>query len=846
MTTTTEFAEAYAAALAQYAIDSDEIALAAALTTAVEAWDALAYDTAPGLAMRQAEIIANLTPLQTRQHVAWINGTATGGDASDGRYPLNIGGVEVQVLCPAAWAALADQGGMTFNFDASTTDADPGAGDLRFSSATIASVTSLYVDLEDAAGNTVTGWLDALDDSSSTPKGYLRLKEIATGLVWNFSLSAVVSATGYRKLTVAYLSGAGLPTTGGALAAQFFAKGDIGSTGATGPTGPTGAASTVAGPTGPTGTTGSTGSTGPTGTTGAGGPTGPTGTAGSTGPTGPTGTTGAAGPTGPTGTTGAGGPTGPTGAASSVAGPTGPTGSTGLGITPKGTVATTGSLPGGGNTAGDAYVVTADNHLYVWNGSSWVDFGPSGASGPTGPAGSTGSTGPTGPTGTTGAGGPTGPTGTTGSTGSTGPTGSTGTTGAGGPTGPTGTTGASGPTGPTGAGGPTGPAASDITAEFSLSGDITPTSLAADANDYAPTGYATASVYRQDATANRNITGLAGGADGRVKAIINISATYNLVLKNADTGSTAGNSFDLGADVTITPKQAALLWYDATSSRWRPLAGSGSGSSALAFRDSFTATGGQTAFTMSQSVTSVDEIIVTQNGLLLKPTTDYTVSGTTLTLTTGAIVSDIIGVFRPGGAAGAAGAAGPTGPTGTAGANGPTGPTGTTGAGGPTGPTGTAGADGPTGPTGSGATGPTGPTGSGSSVGYVMDAGGTKWSPSDAITYYFGCFNDLAPSSTAGIQRIYIPKAGAVKRIDVYVRVDGAKTSENTALNFRLNDTTDTSLGNVTCTNTSQAFAFTGLSITVAAGDFFEIKWGAVTYTTNPTNVYVSAQVYIE
>lgn len=191
----------------------------------------------------------------------------------------------------------------------------------------------------------------------------------------------------------------------------------------TGVTGATGAIGN-SGPTGPTGVAGPTGAIGPTGYIGATGPTGSVGPASVVpGPTGPTGAQGDAstipGPTGPTGAVGSigsSGPTGPTGAASSVAGPTGPTGSTGpagTGIQYKGTVASTGSLPTAGNTQGDAYAVTSNNHLWIWNGSAWTDAGalstsvtgPTGASGPTGPTGSSGASGSTGPT---GASGPTG------------------------------------------------------------------------------------------------------------------------------------------------------------------------------------------------------------------------------------------------------------------------------------------------------------------------------------------------------------------------------------------------------------------------------------------------------
>jgi hypothetical protein len=110
-------------------------------------------------------------------------------------------------------------------------------------------------------------------------------------------------------------------------------------------------------------------------------------------------------------------------------GPTGATGAQGTSITVKGQVANVINLPSAGNTVNDAYIVSANGSLYVWNGSSWVNAGPIvGPTGPTGPA----VTGPTGPASTI-----TGPTGATGAS-FTGPTGATGATGASitGPTGP--------------------------------------------------------------------------------------------------------------------------------------------------------------------------------------------------------------------------------------------------------------------------------------------------------------------------------------------------------------------------------------------------------------------------
>jgi hypothetical protein len=54
-----------------------------------------------------------------------------------------------------------------------------------------------------------------------------------------------------------------------------------------------------------------------------------------------------------------------------------------------------------------------------------------------------------------------------------------------------------------------------------------------------------------------------------------------------------------------------------------------------------TGDGSTTDFTVTQNQT-VDKVIVTINGLVQKPTTDYTISGTTLTLGTAPEAADSI------------------------------------------------------------------------------------------------------------------------------------------------------------------------------------------------------------
>lgn len=111
-------------------------------------------------------------------------------------------------------------------------------------------------------------------------------------------------------------------------------------------------------------------------------------------------------------------------------------GNDGSSVTVLGSVATIGNLPGSGNTVADAYVVQADGHLYVWDGSAWVDAGEfrgyTGSRGNTGftgsPSTTIGFTGSRGLIGYTGSAG-TDATGFTGSAGNTGFTGSPGSSG---------------------------------------------------------------------------------------------------------------------------------------------------------------------------------------------------------------------------------------------------------------------------------------------------------------------------------------------------------------------------------------------------------------------------------
>lgn len=108
-----------------------------------------------------------------------------------------------------------------------------------------------------------------------------------------------------------------------------------------------------------------------------------------------------------------------------------------------------------------------------------------------------------------------------------------------------------------------------VTEDLAWTNDISPPQITADQNDYNPTGLATAVVLRLNTDAlGRNITGLAGGSDGRVLIIANVGS-FSFTLKDDSTSSAAANRFAINGDFKIQVDTFCLLVYDSTSSRWR-------------------------------------------------------------------------------------------------------------------------------------------------------------------------------------------------------------------------------------------------------------------------------------
>lgn len=112
------------------------------------------------------------------------------------------------------------------------------------------------------------------------------------------------------------------------------------------------------------------------------------------------------------------------------------------------------------------------------------------------------------------------------------------------------------------------PSLESITGKFTVTGDISPSQITSNQSDYNPTGLSTASILRLSTDASRNISGLAGGEDGRLIVAFNIGSN-DVVFTNQDAGSAAANRFLLTVNAAVKADECESFIYDSTTGRWR-------------------------------------------------------------------------------------------------------------------------------------------------------------------------------------------------------------------------------------------------------------------------------------
>lgn len=133
----------------------------------------------------------------------------------------------------------------------------------------------------------------------------------------------------------------------------------------------------------------------------------------------------------------------------------------------------------------------------------------------------------------------------------------------------------------------------------------------------------------------------------------------------------------------------------------------------------------------------------------------------------------------------------------------------------------------------------------GAGLGYTLFVQALSSSPTDGATTFFGSLPRI-PNAASPSCKVYIRKAGTIKIVEIFCYSVTAGTAEAWSLYIRINDTTDYLIATVESATYERMFGNTGLSIAVAAGDFFVIKMVNPTWVTNPLTTVFGGYVYIE
>ena len=128
---------------------------------------------------------------------------------------------------------------------------------------------------------------------------------------------------------------------------------------------------------------------------------------------------------------------------------------------------------------------------------------------------------------------------------------------------------------------------------------------------------------------------------------------------------------------------------------------------------------------------------------------------------------------------------------------------------------------------------------------YTLSVQALSSSPVDAQTIYFGNL-PKAPVTVAATSKVYIPRAGTIKRAEIYCYSGTAGTNQAWSGYVRLNNTTDTLIATLSVATSERIFSNSALSIAVVAGDYFEIKFINPTWATNPLTTIFGGYIYIE
>jgi hypothetical protein len=195
--------------------------------------EALAYSTAAAASAAAALVSENN---------AAADAVSTAADAvSTAADVITAAASEVAAAASAVTAAnnATVVAGSKWNFEASTTMAAPAVGGLRFNNATVASVTAISVNAQDAeTGNPdISNYIVTWDDSTNTNKGFLVIRKFgAPNIFVIFSITSVTDNTSWLQLAVTHVASSGTWSAADEMSVGFTRAGDKGADGTmTGP-----------------------------------------------------------------------------------------------------------------------------------------------------------------------------------------------------------------------------------------------------------------------------------------------------------------------------------------------------------------------------------------------------------------------------------------------------------------------------------------------------------------------------------------------------------------------------------------------------------------------------------
>lgn len=117
----------------------------------------------------------------------------------------------------------------------------------------------------------------------------------------------------------------------------------------------------------------------------------------------------------------------------------------------------------------------------------------------------------------------------------------------------------------------------------------------------------------------------------------------------------------------------------------------------------------------------------------------------------------------------------------------------------------------------------------------------------DATTYYYGGSASVAPATTDNTFRFVYPKSGTIKAVGVSHRiVTTLGTNESCQLGVGVNTNYTNFTTSYTLDINTRQTLYSGLNVSVVAGDYGTIRFIAPTWVTNPTGVLFTFTLYIE